>query len=204
MNAFAYPVRPAIYFYDPDGDPIAARSLVSLTPDLEIGDDGALRPLTVMNPLEELTIATNGRGGQRAGSVTVRAARSIGGFLRFDLPGIGVAGVGASPPVSDARFPVRRQEGGITTGVAIHNLESSSGLVRCELRKEGVLLDAATIPLEPNGQTAWLGSSPAGGEILRVCPMPFDDVGDSIFADGVHLNKGTKSVIAITVNLRCL
>ena len=28
-------------------------------------------------------------------------------------------------------------------------------LVRCELRKDGVLLDAATIPLEANGQTAW-------------------------------------------------
>ena len=67
-----------------------------------------------------------------------------------------MAGVGASPPVSDALFPVRRQEGGITTGVAIHNLESSSELVQCELRQAGVMLDAVPIPLEANGQTSWL------------------------------------------------
>ena len=51
---------------------------------------------------------------------------------------------------------MRRQEGGITTGVAIHNLESSPGLVRCELMRKGVLRDSASIPLEANGQTAWL------------------------------------------------
>ena len=59
-----------------------------------------------------------------------------------------------TPPVSGALFPARRQEGEITTGVALHNLESSPGLLRCELRKEGVLLDAVSIPLEANGQTA--------------------------------------------------
>ncbi len=52
VNAGAYPVQPAIYFYDQDGDPIAARSLVSLNPDLEVLDDGALSPRAVMNPLE--------------------------------------------------------------------------------------------------------------------------------------------------------
>ena len=80
----------------------------------------------------------------------------IGGMLRFDHPALGVAGLGASRPVSDAIFPVRRQEGGITTGVALHNLESSPELVRCDLMREGVLLDAARIPLVANGQTAWL------------------------------------------------
>ena len=58
--------------------------------------------------------------------------------------------------VGDAIFPVRRQEGGITTGVALHNLESSPGLVRCDLMREGVLRDSASIPLEANGQTSWL------------------------------------------------
>ena len=70
----------------------------------------------------------------------------IGGMLRFDHPDLGVAGLGASRPVSDAIVPVRRQEGGITTGVALHNLESSPELVRCELRQAGVLLDAVSIP----------------------------------------------------------
>ena len=64
--------------------------------------------------------------------------------------------MGASPPLGDALFPVRRQEEGITTGVAFHNLESSPGLVRCNLMREGVLRDSASIPLEANGQTSWL------------------------------------------------
>ena len=51
---------------------------------------------------------------------------------------------------------MRRQEGGITTGVALHNLESSPGLVRCDLMREGVLRDAASIPLAANGQSSWL------------------------------------------------
>ena len=62
----------------------------------------------------------------------------IGGMLRFDLPGIGEAVVEAGPPIGDAIFPVRRREGGINTEFAIHNLESSSELVRCELLREGV------------------------------------------------------------------
>ena len=57
----------------------------------------------------------------------------------------GWPGVGASPPVRDAVFPVRRQEGGINTGVALHNL----------LLREGVLRDAASIPLAANGQASW-------------------------------------------------
>ena len=90
-----------------------------------------------------------------SGSVRVVSEGPIGGMLRFDHPDLGVAGLGASRPVSDAIVPVRRQEGGITTGVALHNLESSPELVRCELRKAGVLLDAVSIPLQTNGQTAW-------------------------------------------------
>ena len=61
-----------------------------------------------------------------SGSVKVISSVPIGGMLRFDLPGIGEAVVGASPPVSDTLFPVRRREGGITTGVAVHNLEEEA------------------------------------------------------------------------------
>ena len=85
----------------------------------------------------------------------VIADEPIGGALRFDLPEIGVAGVGVSSPVHDALFPVRRQEAGINTGVAIHNLESSAVLVRCDLMQEGVLRDAVPIPLAANGQVSW-------------------------------------------------
>ena len=152
VNAGAYPVRPAIYFYDQDGDPIAARRVVDLTPDLEVGDDGALRPRTVMNPLEELTIATHGRGGLRVGSVTVRAPGSIGGFLRFDIPNLGVAGVGDSATVRDALLPVRRQDGGINTGVAVRNRGTATLTLQCRLMRDGAVVEEADIPLAANGQ----------------------------------------------------
>ena len=150
------PSRPEIYFYDTEGNPIAAASVVDITGDLEITEDGALTVRTEMEPLGVLTISTHGRGALVSGSVRVVSEGPIGGMLRFEHPDLGVAGVGASPPLSDALFPVRRQEGGINTGVALHNLESSAGLVHCDLMREGVLLDGASIPLEANGQASWL------------------------------------------------
>ena len=151
-----HPSRPAIYFYDTEGNPIAAESVVDITGDLEITEDGALTVQTEMEPLGVLTISTHGRGELVSGSARVVSDGPIGGMLRFEHPALGVAGVEASPPLSDALFPVSRQEGGINTGVALHNLESSPGLLRCDLMREGVLLDAASIPLEANGQTSWL------------------------------------------------
>ena len=155
VNVGTRPIRPALYFYDQEGQPMAAESMVEVTGDLEIREDGGLSIQTAMEPLGELTISTHGQGELVSGSVRVVAFGPIGGVLRFDLPDIGVAGVGASPPVRDAVFPVRRQEAGINTGVAIHNLESSAEIVRCELMREGVLHDAASIPLAANGQSSW-------------------------------------------------
>ena len=155
LNPSTQPSRPAVYFYDTEGNPIAPESVVDVTGDLEIAEDGALTVQTEMEPLGVLTISTHGRGPLVSGSVRVVSDGPIGGLLRFDLPGVGAGVVGASPPLSDAIFPVRRQEGGITTWAAIHNLESSPGLLRCDLMREGVLLDAASIPLEANGQTSW-------------------------------------------------
>ena len=152
VNAGANPVRPAIYFNDRDGDPISAESLVDITEDLEVGDDGALSPRTAIDPLGELTISTHGRGGQVVGSVAVVADGPIGGVLRFDIPALGVAGVGDSPPVRDALVPVRRQDGGINTGVAVHNRGTAALLVRCRLMRDGVVLEETMIPLAANGQ----------------------------------------------------
>ena len=103
----------------------------------------------------ELTISTHGQGAPVSGSVRVVAFGPIGGVLRFNLPGIGVAGVGASPPVRDALFPVRRQEGGINTGVAVHNLGEEAMEVTCELMQGGTVLDDVSIPLAANGQSSW-------------------------------------------------
>ena len=89
-----------------------------------------------------------------SGSVKVVSDGPIGGVLRFDLPDIGVAGVGTSQPVRDALFPARRQAGGISTAAAIHNTEEEAMGVSCRLMKEGAVLEEVEIPLEANGQEA--------------------------------------------------
>ena len=196
------PSRPAIYFYDTEGNPIAAASVVDITGDLEITEDGALTVRTEMEPLGVLTISTHGRGALVSGSVRVVSEGPIGGMLRFEHPDLGVAGVGASPPVSDALFPVRRQEGGITTGVALHNLESSAGLMHCDLMREGVLLDGASIPLEANGQTAWLidQAFPDTDTSDFVGLVRCDAVGEGLFsAVALEMDPGTRVFTTLPV-----
>ena len=155
VNVAPQPIRPRLYFYDPEGNLMDPQSLLDMLGDLEITKDGAVRVRTEMEPLGELAIATHGRGLLRSGSLKVMSDSPIGGFLRFDLPSIGETMVGPGQPSSDAIFPVRRREGGINTWVALHNLESSPGLVRCELLRQGVLLDAVVVPLAAYGQTSW-------------------------------------------------
>ena len=92
MNVATHPIRPVLYFYDKEGHPIAAESMVDLTEDLEVTEDGGLSIQTEMEPLGELTVSTHGRGELVSGSVAVAANGPIGGVLRFDLPDIGVAG----------------------------------------------------------------------------------------------------------------
>ena len=135
---------------------MSAESVVEVTGDLEITEDGGLTVRTEMEPLGVLTIATHGQGTLVTGSVKVVSDGPLGEMLRYDLPNIGMAVVESGPPVSDALFPVRRREGEITTGVAIHNLEEEPMEVSCRLMSGGAVLEAAEIPLEANGQTSWL------------------------------------------------
>ena len=205
VNAGAYPVRPAIYFYDQDGDPIAARRVVDLTPDLEVGDDGALRPRAVMNPLGELTIATHGRGGLRAGSVTVRAPGSIGGVLRFDIPGFGVAGVGDSPTLRDALVPVRHQDGGINTGVAVRNRGTAALTLQCRLMRDGAVLEETDIRLAANGQDSRFidqvfptaDTSDFAGSVRCTAPEPGRFSAVAFELDGVHRIFTTLPVVPV-------
>ena len=196
------PSRPVIYFYDTEGNPIAAESVVDITGDLEIAEDGALTVRTEMEPLGALTISTHGRGELVSGSARVVSEGPIGGMLRFEHPALGVAGVGANPPVGNVLFPVRRQEGGITTGVALHNLESSPGLLRCDLMREGVLLDAASIPLEANGQTAWLidQAFPGADTSDFAGSVRCDAVGEGLFsAVALEMDPGNRIFTTLPV-----
>ena len=74
-----------------------------------------------------------GQGELVSGSVKVLSDGPLGGGVRYGVPEIGVAGVGASPPVRDVLFPARRQEGGIRTAAALHNLGAEAMGVNCRL-----------------------------------------------------------------------
>ena len=196
------PIRPAIYFYDTEGHPIDPASVVDLTGDLEVREDGSLTVRAEMEPLGVLTIATHGRGELVSGSVKVVSSGPLGGMLRYHLPEVGVGVAGSSPAVRDALFPVRRQEGGITTRIALHNLESRLGLVRCELLREGVLLDAVSIPLEANGQTSWLidQAFPAADTSNFVGAVRCGAVGEGRFtAVALEMDPGTRTFITLPV-----
>ena len=196
------PSRPVIYFYDTEGALVAPESVVDVTGDLEITEDGALTVQTEMEPLGVLTISTHGRGELVSGSARVVSEGPIGGMLRFEHPAIGEAVVGANPPVGDVLFPVRRQEGGITTGVALHNLESSPGLLRCDLMREGVLRDSASIPLQANGQTSWLidQAFPAADTSDFAGSVRCDAVGEGMFsAVALEMDPGNRIFTTLPV-----
>ena len=154
VNVGTAPIRPTVYFYNKEGHLIPGESIVDVRGDLESQQDGAIIVRTKMEPLGDLTISTHGRGELVTGSVRVEADGPIGGVLRFDIPEIGVAGVGASQSVRDAIFPARRKEGGINTGAAIRNLGEDPIVVSCQLMQEGTELEEKDIPLDGNGQTA--------------------------------------------------
>ena len=154
VNTADYPVEFAIRFSGEDGNPIAPELLLDLTEDLEVVEDGGLSGQIGMNPMGELTISTHGRGEIVSGSLQVAANGPIGGVVRFHLPGIGVAGVGASQPMTTGVFPARRQ-GGLSTAVAVHNIDEDRGTgVACRLMKEGDVLEVMVFFLEANGQDA--------------------------------------------------
>ena len=97
VNAGADPVQPAIYFYDQTAPRLPPNRWWISPRILKWVTTAPCALFTAMNPLGELTISTHGRGAQVVGSVAVAADGPIGGVLRFDIPHLGVAGVGDSP-----------------------------------------------------------------------------------------------------------
>ena len=156
VNLAATPIQPLVYFYGQDGELIDPGSMVDVMDNLETTDFGALTLQSELPSLGEFTISTNGMGDLVTGSVKVIAKdlSPIGGVLRFDAPGIGVAGVGAGQPVRDAIIPVRRQMGSINTGAALRNLSESELTLTCVLMAGGETIETQPVMLPANGQTA--------------------------------------------------
>ena len=157
VNLAATPVRPAVYFYDEMGELIDPESVVDIGENLEATDHGAVTLQSELAPLGEVTISTNGQGDTVTGSVKVISDgphSPIGGVLRFDIPGVGVAGVGASQAVRNAIFPARRQAGGIDTGAALRNLGEKELTLTCSLMMGGEVMEETEVMLAANGQDA--------------------------------------------------
>ena len=157
VNLAATPIRPLVYFYGENGELIDPGSMVDVMGNLFPTPFGALTLIAELPALGEITISTNGMGQLTTGSVKVVTEgldSPIGGVLRFDAPGIGVAGVGASQAVRDAVIPVRRQMGGLDTGAALRNLSESELTLTCHLMMGGEMIEMQPVTLPANGQTA--------------------------------------------------
>ena len=98
-------------------------------------------------PLGALTISTDGLGSSTSVGAAVATSDSpLGGVIRFTIPGIGIAGVGASQSLTGFIVPVRRKAGGINTGIAVHNTEVQAVTLTLTLRtKDGQIVATTTI-----------------------------------------------------------
>ncbi len=133
-----------IDFRDANGNPlfvgiVAAPGIVPSDSTIS-GGSGLSFQLTssvdvVLPRLGTLTVSTDGTGPVAVGSAIVTADAALGGVIRFNIPGIGIAGVPVSQPLQGFTIPVRR-EMQINSGIAI------SSTARREITLNLRLLDA--------------------------------------------------------------
>ena len=154
VNVETSKIYPAVFFYNQMGEQIDAGMVVDLVGDLMVTEDGGVAPAMGLNGLGEITISTNGRGALVIGLAKVSSDGRVGGVLRFTIPSLGVAGVGASEPVSDAIFPARWMKDGINTGTAIRNLTPERMTVTCDLMQGGQVVEPKDIPLDGDGHSS--------------------------------------------------
>ena len=154
VNVETSKTYPAVFFYNQMGEQIDAGMVVDLTGDLMITEDGGVSPAMGLKGLGEITISTHGRGALVTGSAKVSSDGRVGGVLRFAIPSLGVAGVGASEPVRDAIFPARWMKSGINTGAAIRNLSPERMKATCDLMQGGQVVESKDIPLDGDGHSA--------------------------------------------------
>jgi hypothetical protein len=107
-------------------------------------------------PLGARTITTDGQGDLSVGSAVATSDTEMGGVVRFNLPGVGITGVGSSEAYTGFIVPAQRKAGGISTGLAIYNASDVAVNLTLSLRDEdGIEVDSATITgLAAGGHTA--------------------------------------------------
>ncbi len=123
------PITGEVVLLDPDGNPL----------DVAFESSGPAGGTQIsVEPRGAVTLRTDGQGELAVGSVAVFSDRPLAGVVRFAIPGFGVAGVPASPPLTTAIVPVRN-EGSIRTGLAIRNTAGTAIRVHWWVWKWGAL-----------------------------------------------------------------
>ena len=133
-----------IQIFDDNGEPLA------VTID---GSTSSEIPISVP-PQGGSVLESDGEGSLVAGFARVTTDQAVGGTLRFAFPGLGVAGVGATEPVSGLITPVTRSvEEGLSTAIAIASTGSAVTLTASLRNRSGQVVPSgeATILLPPNG-----------------------------------------------------
>ena len=158
----------------------------------EVGLEGSSASSSVdlqVPPLGSTTISTDGQGDLAVGSAAVTSDNVLGGVVRFDISGIGIAGVGSSIPHSGFLVPVRRQAGGINTGIAMHNTGSQVVTLNLTLRNpQGE---------EVTGGTKTIVDFPAAGHLAQFINELFPDADTDEF-EGVLVVEVTEGSVAAT------
>ncbi len=154
-------------FYDDAGEPMPTP--VSISGALETSIAGEGIPVDRVDfsiaPLGRVSIVTTGEE-PLVGSAIINSNDILGGLVRFEIPGIGIAGVQSSPLMGGFLVPVRN-ENGIDTGVALMN--PSEGEVDIELS----LLDSFGDSIE--GAESMV-SLPPKGHLARFFTELFESV----------------------------
>src|SRR5262249_22948092 len=79
--------------------------------------------INVPSPLGKVTIPTLGNGNLVEGSIRLSCNATVRGFVRFSIPGIGIAGTGDSPPATEMLIPVSQNPAGVGSGIAFQNID---------------------------------------------------------------------------------
>ena len=141
-------------------------------------------------PLGSRTLAAD-ESTYRTGSVTISSDVPVSTVVRFDIRGVGIAGVGTSPELRDAIAPVRRI-GNLSTGVAVRNVELSAQTVELDLKDEG-------------GNTVLGGRSSrrieAGGRIAEFIEQLFPEADTTFFRGEVSVRAQAGRVAVMALEL---
>ncbi len=189
-------------FLDNNGFPMP----VGITADSVSGVPPAIGVLTsqldqvdfLIPPLGAVTISTDGQGDLAVGSAVVRSDHTLGGIIRFRIPGIGIAGVGSSPPLSRFIVPVRRV-GAINTGIAIHNTKGTPVTLTLTLRISGGTISPAgrALPLTEAVAPATIEELAANGHLALFLDELFPDTNTDDF-NGTLVVEVTDGQVAAT------